>query len=145
MSLFLFPPLSALKFKFCHIYDGFLPPIRFSFNNPLPSSVMYKDALFISQWGQSNSPWMEKRITHKEGWSMVLMANTYYNFTFENAEHMTNISFDSVFYRFDVSGVSFIDADMNILNSSCKFRLLKEIFAIYIMLYIFVFCMCHSH
>ena len=34
---------------------------------------------------------------------MVLMSNTYYNFTFENGEQITNISYDSVMSGFDVS------------------------------------------
>ena len=76
---------------------------RFSWNSITPASLEYKDAMFISEFGTSYSPFAEKRITHKNGWQMVLMANSYYNFTFRDAEHMTNISYDSVFYRFDVS------------------------------------------
>ena len=69
----------------------------------MPEALLYKDAVFKSQWGQSNSPWAIKRISHPEGWSMILMANTYYNFSFANADHLTNVSFDSVLYHFDVS------------------------------------------
>ncbi|XP_012942613.1 fibrocystin-L [Aplysia californica] len=76
--------------------------IRFAFNNIVPESLMAKDAVFTSEFGTSNSRFADKRITHPDGWSMVLMVNTYYNFSFENAEHVTNISYDSAFYRFDV-------------------------------------------
>ncbi|GFN92113.1 fibrocystin-l [Plakobranchus ocellatus] len=76
--------------------------IRFSFNNIRPQSLLAHDAVFTSEFGTSYSPFAAKRITHKEGWAMVLMANTYYNFTFENGEQFTNISYDSVMSGFDV-------------------------------------------
>ncbi|KAK3716577.1 hypothetical protein RRG08_039372 [Elysia crispata] len=76
--------------------------VRFSFNNIVPQSLLAHDAVFTTEFGTSNSPFAAKRITHKEGWAMVLMANTYYNFTFENGEHITNISYDSVMSGFEV-------------------------------------------
>ncbi|GFS10808.1 polycystic kidney and hepatic disease-like 1 [Elysia marginata] len=76
--------------------------IRFSFNNIVPQSLAGHDAVFTSEFGTSFSPFAMKRITHKEGWAMVLMANTYYNFTFENGEQFTNISYDSVMSGFDI-------------------------------------------
>ena len=81
----------------------FLFSNRFSWNNIVPKSLDYKNAMFINEHGTSLSPWAKKRISHPKGWSMVLMANTYYNFTFENADHISNISYDSAMNRFYVS------------------------------------------
>ena len=76
---------------------------RFSWNHISPSSLNYKNAVLQNEYGTSLTPWFKKRITHKEGWMIVLMADHYYNFTFENGEHLTNISYDSGFYRLNVS------------------------------------------
>ncbi|CAL1525941.1 unnamed protein product, partial [Lymnaea stagnalis] len=75
--------------------------IRFSFNKMIPTSVSGKKALFTSSFGTTESKYAEKRITHKFGWSVVLMANTYYRFAFEDAGRVINISYDSIMYGFD--------------------------------------------
>ncbi|GFN92106.1 fibrocystin-l [Plakobranchus ocellatus] len=76
--------------------------VRFSFNNILPKSLLAHYAVFTSEFGTSYSPYEQRRITHTEGWSMVLMANTYYNFSFKDGDQFSNISYDSVMSNFDV-------------------------------------------
>ncbi|KAH9512877.1 Fibrocystin-L, partial [Bulinus truncatus] len=75
--------------------------IRFSFNNILPTSLKGVNASFSTEFGTSYSPFAPKRITHPKGWSFVLMANHYYKFSFENADKISNMSYDSVMYRLD--------------------------------------------
>jgi len=79
--------------------------IRFSFNEPFPVSLLYKDAIFINQYGNSSNPWAKKRVTHKKGWITNLICDKTYTLIFENAEQMTNFSYSGTYYRLPVSKI----------------------------------------
>ena len=55
------------------------------------------------QYGISRSPYADKRITHKPGWMIVLVSGECYEMDFENAGHISNVSYDGAYYQFDVS------------------------------------------
>ncbi|XP_022097673.1 fibrocystin-L-like isoform X1 [Acanthaster planci] len=74
---------------------------RLAFNNPLPSSLRYKNTLFTNAQGTSRIPYHKKRITHPEGWMITLIDGDNYNMIFENVDHVTNISYTARFYNFD--------------------------------------------
>ncbi|XP_033119895.1 fibrocystin-L-like [Anneissia japonica] len=74
---------------------------RMAFNRPLPSSLLYKDALFTNQHGTSSIPYRKKRITHPEGWMITLVEGDTYNFVFEDVDQVTNITYSSAFYNFN--------------------------------------------
>ena len=76
---------------------------RFAFNKINPSLLIYKKAIFNSQFGKSEINFAEKRVTHKDGWQIALMAKEKYELTFENGPALTNISFRAGFYEFEVS------------------------------------------
>ncbi|KAF7655004.1 hypothetical protein LDENG_00062160 [Lucifuga dentata] len=73
---------------------------RLSFNNPSPSSLSAKNAIMTNSYGTSVVPFMEKRMTHKLGWMALLPSYETYNVFFENADHITNISYSAKFYGF---------------------------------------------
>ncbi|XP_076438726.1 fibrocystin-L-like isoform X2 [Babylonia areolata] len=75
---------------------------RFSFNNILPSSLQFKNVLFKNQYGTSSSPFTDKRISHPDGWAFDLVDGECYEMEFENAGHIGNISYNGVYYQFDV-------------------------------------------
>ncbi|KAK7105773.1 hypothetical protein V1264_017108 [Littorina saxatilis] len=75
---------------------------RFAFMNPVPSSVLFKDVLFTNQYGTSRTPFADKRITHKPGWAFVMVSGECYEMEFDNAGHISNISYDGAYYQFDV-------------------------------------------
>jgi hypothetical protein len=60
--------------------------------------------LFVClQYGLSVSPYAGKRITHKPGWAFIMVSGECYELTFENAGHISNISYDGAYYYFGVS------------------------------------------
>jgi hypothetical protein len=74
---------------------------RMAFNNPSPSSLLYKDTLFTNAHGTSRINYHKKRITHPEGWMITLIDGDNYNMIFEDVDHVTNISYTATFYNFD--------------------------------------------
>ncbi|XP_071828580.1 fibrocystin-L-like isoform X3 [Apostichopus japonicus] len=71
---------------------------RLAFNNPLPSSLLYKNVLLENRFGKSTIPYHKKRLTHPFGWMATLVEEEDYNMAFEDVEHVTNISYTA---RFD--------------------------------------------
>ena len=82
---------------------------RFSFNKPSPSSLQYKNVVFINQYGASIVYYAKERITHNQGWMVTLIDGETYNFAFQNAHFITNISYSG---RLD----DFTDGDYVILG-----------------------------
>ena len=66
---------------------------RLSWNNALPSSLQYRNALLTNDAGTSSIPWRSMRLTHNEGWMATVILGQNYNFSFENAPQLTNISY----------------------------------------------------
>ena len=75
---------------------------RWSFNNPAPRSLLYKPCIFENQYGYVTSPWSKKRVTHPFGWMVLLVNSEEYNMTFEDAGHITNITYGGKFYELEV-------------------------------------------
>ncbi|XP_071793632.1 fibrocystin-L-like isoform X1 [Asterias amurensis] len=82
---------------------------RMAFNEPLPSSLLYKDTLFTNAYGTSRVPYKKKRLTHPQGWMLTLIDGDAYNFIFEDVDHVTNISYHATFYNYE-------DGDFSLLN-----------------------------
>lgn len=76
---------------------------RFSFNKVHPESLDFKNFLISNSNGQAVVPWARKRMTHPKGWMLYMPGQTTYDISWENAEHMTNISFSGRLDRFKVS------------------------------------------
>lgn len=66
---------------------------RMSWNKALPSSLLYRDALLTNEHGTSRVPWEFMRLTHNRGWMVTVILGQNYNFSFDNAPHLTNISY----------------------------------------------------
>ncbi|XP_075681934.1 fibrocystin-L [Rhinoderma darwinii] len=73
---------------------------RLAFNNPTPSSLLGKDAIFSNSYGSSVVPFLPKRLTHKPGWMALLPNTESFNWYFSNVDFITNISYTSTFYGF---------------------------------------------
>uniref|UniRef100_A0A3B3X637 G8 domain-containing protein n=1 Tax=Poecilia mexicana TaxID=48701 RepID=A0A3B3X637_9TELE len=73
---------------------------RLAFNNPTPTSLQAKDAILTNSHGSSVVPYLKKRMTHKFGWMALLPSGQTYNWHFDNADHITNITYDAKFYGF---------------------------------------------
>ena len=75
---------------------------RWSFNRPVPNSLLFKDAEFRNVHGAVISKWEKKRMTHKKGWMVLLVSAMEHTLTFVDAEHITNITYHGTFYDFTV-------------------------------------------
>ncbi|KAI3358131.1 hypothetical protein L3Q82_003134 [Scortum barcoo] len=73
---------------------------RLAFNNPTPTSLKGKDAIFTNTHGSSVVPFLKKRMTHNMGWMAMLPSRQTYNWYFKDEDHITNISYTSKFYGF---------------------------------------------
>ncbi|XP_052060298.1 fibrocystin-L-like isoform X3 [Mytilus californianus] len=74
---------------------------RMSFNGISPASLKGKDVMITNQYGTERGYFKDKRITHKDGWVFLLIGGENHKVRFENAAHVTNISYTGVFYEFN--------------------------------------------
>jgi hypothetical protein len=102
-------PPSCTHFEgFSHGMPGSLCPpgvkfLRFSFNDIKPSSIKFKNVVMENSYGTSIGNFQKKRMTHPNGWMVTIAAGESYVIEFENAEHMTNMSFAGTLDLFEVS------------------------------------------
>ncbi|XP_074660960.1 fibrocystin-L-like [Tubulanus polymorphus] len=72
--------------------------VRFAFNKPSPEHLLAKDVIFTNSHGTLVSRFAEKRMTHKFGWMVELVAKQQYTFNFNDVDHITNITYDGAFF-----------------------------------------------
>ncbi|XP_059206673.1 fibrocystin-L-like isoform X1 [Centropristis striata] len=97
---------------------------RLSFNNPSPSSLRAKDAIFTNEHGTSVVPYLKKRMTHPYGWMALLPSNQEYNWYFDNMDQITNITYDAKFYGFKSD--QYVIINHNLTQSPDRFRIIDE-------------------
>ncbi|MEE6507574.1 hypothetical protein FKM82_026763 [Ascaphus truei] len=73
---------------------------RLAFNKPSPSSLQGQDVIISNSFGFSIVPFLIKRLTHAPGWMALLPNAKSFNWYFHDVEHITNISYASMFYGF---------------------------------------------
>uniref|UniRef100_A0A3B5MPJ0 G8 domain-containing protein n=1 Tax=Xiphophorus couchianus TaxID=32473 RepID=A0A3B5MPJ0_9TELE len=97
---------------------------RLAFNNPTPTSLQAKDVILTNSHGSSVVPYLKKRMTHKLGWMALLPSGQTYNWHFDNADHITNISYDAKFYGFKSD--QFVIIKHNFTQSPDSFHILDD-------------------
>ncbi|XP_069051252.1 PKHD1 like 1, tandem duplicate 1 [Lepisosteus oculatus] len=73
---------------------------RLAVNNPSPSSLLAKNIILSNSHGISVVPYLVKRLTHRPGWMALLPNSDTFNWRFEQEDHITDISYSSMFYGF---------------------------------------------
>ncbi|XP_028646735.2 PKHD1 like 1, tandem duplicate 1 [Erpetoichthys calabaricus] len=73
---------------------------RLAFGNALPSSLFGKNAILTDDYGSSVVPFLPKRLTYKPGWMALIPNGKTFNWYFQNAGQITNISYLATFYGF---------------------------------------------
>lgn len=71
--------------------------ITMNVNEPVPSSILYKDMYLENQYGSSIVPFASRRDRYGNGWMGILVANLEYRFSFIHAEHISNFSYKALF------------------------------------------------
>ncbi|KAK3107032.1 hypothetical protein FSP39_005622 [Pinctada imbricata] len=74
---------------------------RFAFNNISPDSLLYKDIILRTQYGNQTMPYKKKSVSHQYGWHTVNVDGLTTSLEFENADQITNISYTGVHYEYD--------------------------------------------
>ncbi|XP_043994771.1 fibrocystin-L-like isoform X2 [Gambusia affinis] len=97
---------------------------RLAFNNPTPTSLQAKDVILTNSHGSSVVPYLKKRMTHKLGWMALLPSGQTYNWHFDNADHITNITYDAKFYGFKSD--QFVIIKHNFTQSPDSFHILDD-------------------
>ncbi|KAJ8334858.1 hypothetical protein SKAU_G00404970 [Synaphobranchus kaupii] len=97
---------------------------RLAFNSPSPSSLRAKDVILTNSYGSSVVPYLKKRMTHKLGWMALLPSTETYNWYFDRADHLTNISYSATFYGFRQQ--DYIIVNHNLTQSPDKFRIVDN-------------------
>uniref|UniRef100_A0A8C2XFR8 PKHD1 like 1, tandem duplicate 2 n=1 Tax=Cyclopterus lumpus TaxID=8103 RepID=A0A8C2XFR8_CYCLU len=97
---------------------------RLSLNKPSPSSLEAKDIILTNSHGSSVVPYLKKRMTHKLGWMAMLPSGQTYNWYFQDADHVTNITYAAKFYGFGSD--QYVIINHNFTQSPDRFNIIDE-------------------
>nr|XP_032810523.1 fibrocystin-L isoform X1 [Petromyzon marinus] len=92
---------------------------RLAFNRPSPSSLEGKNVLLTNAHGTSEVPFLKKRLTHQRGWMALLPSRQTYRWAFQDAEHITNISYTATFYG--LAEDDYVIINHNLMQAPDKF------------------------
>ncbi|XP_043922184.1 fibrocystin-L [Protopterus annectens] len=95
---------------------------RLAFNNPSPSSLFGKNVILTNSHGSSVVPYLPKRLTHKPGWMALIPNADTFNWYFQNAAYMANISYFATFYGFKVN--DYVIISHNLTQKPDKFQII---------------------
>ena len=59
-----------------------------AFNDPRPSSLLYKAVNFTTRHGSTASPWHKKRLTHASGWMALLVGGETHQMEFADSDQV---------------------------------------------------------
>ncbi|XP_016299954.1 fibrocystin-L-like [Sinocyclocheilus anshuiensis] len=68
--------------------------------NPSPPSLQSKDVILTNSYGTCVLPFLQKLVTHTFGWMAMLPTGQTYNWYFDGASQITNISYNGRVYGF---------------------------------------------
>uniref|UniRef100_A0A673FZ74 Fibrocystin-L-like n=1 Tax=Sinocyclocheilus rhinocerous TaxID=307959 RepID=A0A673FZ74_9TELE len=68
--------------------------------NPSPPSLQSKDAILTNSYGTCVLPFLQTLVTHTFGWMAMLPTGQTYNWYFDGASQITNISYNGMVYGF---------------------------------------------
>ncbi|XP_051526679.1 fibrocystin-L-like [Myxocyprinus asiaticus] len=95
---------------------------RLVFNNPSPPSLQAKDVILTNSFGTSVLPFLKKLVTHTLGWMAMMPTGQTYNWYFDGASQITNISYSGVFYGFRPE--NYVILNHNLTQKPDKFRII---------------------
>ncbi|XP_030644362.1 PKHD1 like 1, tandem duplicate 1 [Chanos chanos] len=97
---------------------------RLAFNQPSPSSLESNDVILTNSYGSSVVPYLKKRMTHKFGWMALLPSGKTFNWYFDNAAQITNISYQATFYGFRQQ--DYVIINHNLTQSPDRFHIVDN-------------------
>ncbi|CAM4636768.1 unnamed protein product [Leuciscus chuanchicus] len=92
--------------------------------NPSPSSLQAKDVTLTNSFGTCMLPFLQKLVTHTYGWMAMLPTGQTYNWYFDGASQITNISYNGMVYGFQPE--NYIIINHNLTQTPDRFRIIDD-------------------
>ncbi|ROL45843.1 Fibrocystin-L [Anabarilius grahami] len=92
--------------------------------NPSPPSLQAKDVILTNSYGTCVLPFLKKLVTHTLGWMAMLPTGQTYNWYFDGASQITNISYNGMVYGFRPE--NYIIMNHNLTQSPDRFRIIDD-------------------
>ncbi|XP_051729532.1 LOW QUALITY PROTEIN: fibrocystin-L-like [Ctenopharyngodon idella] len=92
--------------------------------NPSPPSLQAKDVILTNSYGTCVLPFLKKLVTHTFGWMAMLPTGQTYNWYFDGASQITNISYNGMVYGFRPE--NYIIMNHNLTQSPDRFRIIDD-------------------
>ncbi|KAI2652983.1 Fibrocystin-L [Labeo rohita] len=92
--------------------------------NAAPPSLQSKDAILTNSYGTCVLPFLEKLVTHSMGWMAMVPTGQTYNWYFNGASQITNISYNGMVYGFRPE--NYIIINHNLTQAPDLFRIIDN-------------------
>ncbi|XP_056106662.1 fibrocystin-L-like [Rhinichthys klamathensis goyatoka] len=92
--------------------------------NPSPASLQAKDVILTNSYGTCLLPFLKKLVTHTFGWMAMLPTGQTYNWNFDGASQITNISYNGMVYGFQRE--NYIIMNHNLTQTPDHFRIIDD-------------------
>ncbi|XDV34188.1 hypothetical protein PO909_004380 [Leuciscus waleckii] len=92
--------------------------------NPSPPSLQAKDVILTNSYGTCVLPFLKKLVTHTLGWMAMLPTGQTYNWYFDGASQITNISYIGMVYGFRPE--NYIIMNHNLTQTPDRFRIIDD-------------------
>ncbi|XP_026145815.1 PKHD1 like 1, tandem duplicate 1 isoform X2 [Carassius auratus] len=92
--------------------------------NPSPPSLKTKDVILTNSYGTCVLPFLEKLVTHTFGWMAMVPTGQTYNWYFNGASQITNISYNGMVYGFRPE--HYVIINHNLTQTPDRFRIIDD-------------------
>ncbi|NP_001305057.1 PKHD1 like 1, tandem duplicate 1 isoform X1 [Danio rerio] len=92
--------------------------------NPSPPSLLSKDVVLTNSYGTCVLPFLKKLVTHTMGWLVMLPTGETYNWYFNGASQITNISYNGMVYGFRPE--NYVIMNHNLTQAPDRFRIIDD-------------------
>ncbi|KAA0710214.1 Fibrocystin-L Polycystic kidney and hepatic disease 1-like protein 1 [Triplophysa tibetana] len=97
---------------------------RMIFYNTLPSSLLANKVILANSFGSCELPFLEKMVTHTNGWMAMVPTSQTYNWQFERGSQITNISYNAMIYGFKPE--NFVILNHNFTQTPDQFKIVDN-------------------
>uniref|UniRef100_A0A8C1B8X1 PKHD1 like 1, tandem duplicate 2 n=1 Tax=Cyprinus carpio carpio TaxID=630221 RepID=A0A8C1B8X1_CYPCA len=92
--------------------------------NPSPPSLQSKDVILTNSYGTCVLPFLKKLVTHTFGWMAMVPTGQTYNWYFDGASQITNISYNGMVYGFRPE--HYVIINHNLTQRPDRFRIIDD-------------------
>ncbi|KAI7798957.1 putative fibrocystin-L, partial [Triplophysa rosa] len=97
---------------------------RLIFYNSAPSSLWANNVILTNSIGSCVLPFLQKMVTHTNGWMAMVPTSQTYNWQFERGSQITNISYNAMIYGFKPE--NFVILNHNLTQTPDQFQIIDK-------------------